>query len=356
LPIVLIGAPEYPSTGWRGAVLMTIVTAVVGLVTSQVVAEANDRSRVLERLLQTQTAIATSEPDPERVMRTVTAEAIELTGAAAAVVEMPERDAMVYRAVAGTAEPYLGYRVPIGGSISGLCLTTQETLVVTDSEFDPRVDRDACRKVGARSLVVVPLLHGERAAGILKVYSPAAGAVGWNEARVLRLLAHVIGTGLVRAELVETLAEHAHTDKLTGLPNRRSWDDQLVRALARADRTGEALSVAICDVNGLKRLNDTEGHAAGDALLQGVAWSLRQAARAGDIVARLGGDEFGVLLSGADDSAAADAVHRLTAALAPGRSMSVGVAEWDRRESADELVTRADHRMYAQKPSSAERR
>ena len=356
LPILLVGGQHYPATAWRGVVLLTIVTGVVGLVTHQVVSEqhrlarlADERATVLDRLLQTQTAIATSEPDLEQVMRTVIGEAIELTGAAAAVVEMPDGDQMVYRAVGGTAAPYLGLRVPRVGSLSGKCLAAHQTLVTTDSETDPRVDRKACRDVGARSLVVVPLVHDGRAAGVLKVYSPVAGAIGHAHAGVLQLLAHVIGTGLVRAELVETLEQHAHTDKLTGLPNRRSWDEQLARALARADRTDEPLSVAVCDVDGLKQVNDRRGHAAGDVLLQDVARSLRRAARVADVVARVGGDEFAVLLSGADGLAAIDAVERLVAALPADSSVSVGVAEWDRRESGADLVARADARMYVQK-------
>jgi diguanylate cyclase len=356
LPILLISGEHYPATAWRGVVLLTIVTGVVGLVTHQVVSEqhrlarlADERTRVLDRLLQTQTAIATSRLDLEHVMTTVIGEAIELTGAAAAVVEVPDGDQMVYRAVGGAAAPYLGLRVPRAGSLSGECLALQQTLVTADSETDPRADRDACRQVGARSLVVVPLVHDDHAAGVLKIYSPVAGAIGWPHARVLQLLAHVIGTGLVRAELVETLERHAHTDKLTGLPNRRSWDDQLMRALARADRADEPLSVAICDVDGLKQVNDLHGHAAGDVLLQDVARSLRRAARAGDVVARVGGDEFAVLLIGADGLGAIDAVERLTEGLPPDSSVSVGVAEWDRTESGDALVARADARMYRQK-------
>ena len=186
--------------------------------------------------------------------------------------------------------------------------------------------------VGARSLVVVPLLHAGRAAGVLKVYSSEVGAVGADEARVLGLLGNVIGTGLARAELFATMTEHASTDALTGLANRRSWDDQLARAIAHAERTHETLSVAVCDVDGLKELNDRQGHAAGDALLRGIAERWRADARAADLIARVGGDEFAILLPGADEVAAQDVVERLVGALPPGTSVSFGIAEWDLRE------------------------
>jgi diguanylate cyclase (GGDEF)-like protein len=355
-PIVVAGAPDYPVSAWRGAALLTIVTAVVGLVTERGAAEAKARAaealrhaRTLDRLLRTQTAIALSDPGLDDVMATVVEQALELTHADGAVVEVPEGDELVYRAVAGAAAPFAGLRLPLAGSLSGLCLAQIEPLVVVDAERDPRVNADACHRVGARSLVVVPLVHAGEAAGVLKVYSAKRAAVGDDEARVLALLGNVIGTGLARAELHDTLAEHASTDALTGLANRRSWDDQLARALAHAARSSETASIAVCDVDLLKQVNDREGHAAGDALIQDVARCLQRGARAADLLARIGGDEFALLLPGADRDAAAEVLDRLTAELPRGRSISVGIAEWDGRETPAELLARADARMYKRK-------
>ena len=265
------------------------------------------------------------------------------------MVEIPDGDEMVYRSVAGSAESHLGVRLASEGSISGLCIATGNTLVVTDSDTDARVDAEACRRVGARSMVVVPLVHDGRTAGVLKIFSSVAGAVGADEARVLGLLANVIGAGLARAELVEMLADHAHTDKLTGLPNRRSWDDQLARAMSQALRAEEPLSVAICDVDGLKEVNDEQGHAAGDELLRTVARVWRSTARGGDLVARIGGDEFAILLYRADESTAEAVLERLAAQLPAGCAAPGGVAEWDGHESAAELLGRADEHMYERK-------
>jgi diguanylate cyclase (GGDEF)-like protein len=96
-------------------------------------------------------------------------------------------------------------------------------------------------------------------------------------------------------------------------------------------------------------VNDREGHAAGDAFLRDVADRWREGARASDLVARIGGDEFALLLPGADEVGAAEVVMRLLEHLPRGRSVSIGVAEWDLRESASELQARADARMYAAK-------
>jgi diguanylate cyclase len=356
LPIAIVGAPSYPSTGLRGVVLLALVAAIVGLVAEYGVRltrrhgqEEAQRASLLDRLVQTQSAIAMSDFGFEDMLRTVVDEALALTNADAAVVELPEGPDLVYRAVAGSAEPFFGLRIPADGSASGYCLANVEPLVVEDTDTDERVDREACRQVGARSLVIVPLIHAGRTAGVLKVYSAEPGKVGPDEARVLGLLGNVIGTGLARAELFATMTEHASTDALTGLANRRSWDDQLTRAIAQAERTHETLSVAVCDVDGLKEINDRRGHAAGDELLRGIADRWRADARAADLIARIGGDEFAVLLPGADEAGAHDVVERLIRLLPAGTSVSFGIAEWDLREDAVAFMARADLRMYDEK-------
>ncbi|MGZ4333635.1 MAG: GGDEF domain-containing protein [Gaiellaceae bacterium] len=133
------------------------------------------------------------------------------------------------------------------------------------------------------------------------------------------------------AEQLETVPERAGTDVLTGLPNRASWNDQLVRTLAHAARSHETVSVVVCD--------------AGDAPVRDVAECLRAGVRAADLLARIGDDEFALLLPGADRDAAVDVMDRLTASVPARASLSIGIAEWDGRELADELVERADVRM-----------
>jgi diguanylate cyclase (GGDEF)-like protein len=179
-----------------------------------------------------------------------------------------------------------------------------------------------------------------------------------SEFRRVVLLTAVAGVvGIVIESLIadrHRLSTYAQTDALTGLPNRHNWDDQLLRALAQADRSGEPLSVAVCDVNGLKRVNDRGGHAAGDELLRSIAQRLRESARSGDLVARIGGDEFALLLPGATGAAAYDMVERVIDALPSDRSFAVGIAEWDGHEDATALVARADRRMYERKTIRAE--
>ena len=353
LPITLFPGSLYPSSGFRGVVLWTVVAFLVGVVANRVLAAsrqalrlADTRARELDRLVQTQRAIATAEFDLDAVMRTVVAEALELTSADAAVLEVPEGPEMVYRAAAGTALPHVGLRIPLQGSLSGEALRRRRVLVCGDTEDDPRVDREACRGVEVRSLIVVPLLHEARTTGVLKVSSSVRGAFDAADVRVLEGLANTIGAALVRGELLRKLEEQASTDELTGLPNRRAFDDAVRAALARARRAGQPLSILLVDLDGLKQVNDSAGHAAGDRLLvtAGSAWAATL--RASDVIARVGGDEFAVLLEGADETAADEVIERLAAALPPGHGASAGAATWDGSEEAAALLARADAAMY----------
>jgi diguanylate cyclase len=357
LPIVVEGAPLYPSSGWRGVVLWSLVSLFVGLGADRIMRAqeeqtevASVRARELDRLVETQNAIATSEFDLDAVLVTVVQEASRLTGSDAAVVEIPDGDELVYRAASGTAETFVGLRLPSATAISGLAMRTGEILVCDDTETDERVDLEACRRVGARSLVVVPLRHDAQTSGVLKVYRASKNAFRPEHVRVLTLLADMIGSALARAELLEKLHRLALTDELTGLANRRSWHDHLEHALARARRSAAPLSVVVLDLNGFKQVNDKQGHAAGDRLLRTVSACWSSVLRDSDILGRIGGDEFAVILEQTDEVTAARIAQRLDGSL-PAETVSAasGTATWNRREDVEGLLSRADAAMYERK-------
>jgi diguanylate cyclase (GGDEF)-like protein len=358
LPILIAGAPQYPQSGWRGVALWAVVCAVVGLGANRAMAAqaaqtrvADQRARELDRVVAVQTAIATSRFSIDAVMQTVVDEAQRLCGADAAVVEIPDGEELVYRAVAGTAARHLGMRLAAQTALSGAALRAQRILVCDDAQSDERVDRDACMRVGARSMVVVPLLHDRRAAGVLKVYSAERAAFGPDHVRTLAMLGDIVGGALARGELIGRLQEQAETDALTGLPNRRAWYAKAEAALARARRHGHPVTVLLLDLDGFKEVNDRRGHAAGDRLLRGVASHWSAALRETDTLGRVGGDEFAALLEHADEEAAVEVVARLRTALVEGERFSAGAATWDGAETVDELVARADIGMYADKRS-----
>ncbi|GHK00654.1 sensor domain-containing diguanylate cyclase [Streptomyces sp. Y2F8-2] len=190
----------------------------------------------------------------------------------------------------------------------------------------------ALRRRGRGCCVVAPVvLHG-RAWGELYVARPAGEPVfDGDDADFATVLASVVAAGIAQTERLEEARRLAFTDALTGLANRRAVDVRLEEAIEQHRADGVAVSLVVCDVNGLKRVNDSQGHAVGDRLLErfGSVLSLCGAMLPGALVARLGGDEFCLLTVGpsADEVVrAADEVCRRAAELEIGDGVACGVA------------------------------
>jgi len=147
----------------------------------------------------------------------------------------------------------------------------------------------------------------------------------------------------------------ARTDSLTVLANRRAWDDELNRELARAGRHGLPVCVAMLDLDHFKAFNDEHGHLAGDELLKQLAISWQAVLRDGDFIARYGGEEFAVLLPNCSVGDAVQAVERLRVSAPTDQTCSAGVAYWDQAESASELLRRADGALYEAKRTGRDR-
>jgi len=161
----------------------------------------------------------------------------------------------------------------------------------------------------------------------------------------------------------QTLAREALTDPLTGLANRRAFQDSAERAWAGAVRRGEPVSLALLDIDHFKQINDRHGHHSGDVVLRSLAATASSCVRGGDLLARIGGEEFAVLMPDADEASAAEAMERLRrsletqSALVDGGSIaftvSIGVttavAEGGATEGIATLLKTADHALYAAK-------
>jgi diguanylate cyclase (GGDEF)-like protein len=171
----------------------------------------------------------------------------------------------------------------------------------------------------------------------------------------MRMLAAEAAIALDRAQLLAQLQETARTDDLTGLPNRRAWDEELPRELSRAARDSRPVCVAMLDLDRFKRFNDHRGHQAGDRLLKQAASAWSTQLRTSDMLARYGGEEFSLLLPGCTVEDAQALVQRLRAAMPDGETVSAGIACWDEIETADELVGRADTALYAAKRGGRDR-
>ncbi|HYD42266.1 MAG TPA: GGDEF domain-containing protein [Anaeromyxobacter sp.] len=172
--------------------------------------------------------------------------------------------------------------------------------------------------------------------------------------------------GEADAEDLAALADLARRDALTGLANRRAFEEALQREVARARRTGAALAVVALDIDHFKRVNDTLGHAAGDLVLAEVAARAQRALRAEDLLARIGGEELAALLPGATLAAAAEVAERIrravgdsavaVAATTIGVTVSLGCAALvDDEREASALLARADARLYDAKRAGRDR-
>jgi diguanylate cyclase (GGDEF)-like protein len=173
--------------------------------------------------------------------------------------------------------------------------------------------------------------------------------------------------GFVVGRQADRLAALSRTDALTGLPNRRALRWHLEDELRRSKRYGTPVSLLLVDIDGLKQVNDTDGHAAGDRLIRMVAAAIVEGLRESDFGARWGGDEFAVVVPNSAAEAAHSSAERLVARVAGRRdrhlrnhhTVSIGVATYDPAENRyadlDALVQSADEALYRAKAAGRNR-
>jgi diguanylate cyclase (GGDEF)-like protein len=208
---------------------------------------------------------------------------------------------------------------------------------------------------GGPTVLFIPRFINHIPAGvwIALAASLALAAIGGGAALASRRRARA------QAGELAAVSAAALTDPLTGVLNRRGFIDAVERELARARRYHHPFVLAYVDVRGLKTVNDTEGHLAGDELLKNVAALLTECGRADDVVGRLGGDELGLLLAEQTPEAAKAVTRRIETQVATRRSAMKLGAPWDLTigsaafpqdgQTADELLATADRRLYQQR-------
>ncbi len=167
---------------------------------------------------------------------------------------------------------------------------------------------------------------------------------------------------------LETVRREAHTDALTGIANRRSFDERLKAALRDAKESGETLSLLMIDIDHFKKFNDSFGHPIGDKVLQLVARILKTSIKGRDTVARYGGEEFAVILPSTRMAGAAVLANQIREAVATRHiiqkrtgedfgtiTLSIGVANLRSSDSGEGLIKRADEALYAAKRNGRNR-
>jgi diguanylate cyclase (GGDEF)-like protein len=216
---------------------------------------------------------------------------------------------------------------------------------------DPR--RDA---LGFRNRIAAPVIVDGRSWGMVLAMHDTVEFRREDEKRLLRF-AQLASVAVANARAHEALATQARTDSLTGLANRRAFDERLADEAERANRHTRALSVMLVDVDHFKTINDRFGHATGDRVLVNLADSLRSVMRSGDLLARIGGDEMAMILPDCSTEQAALVAQRMLAAIGAdsslarrhGVTLSAGVAGLAAGQSADDLLRCADQALYAAK-------
>lgn len=291
-------------------------------------------------------ALAQHAEDPERLFGELARIASDVLSYRWLALRGPVAPARLHASPEGTptAEQEARAALELGEAGEIVTLANDRALTSPPSDARPRV---------------LPVRLGALELGAIAL-SPGGRGVSRDDDEVLRLIAAELGGALRMAALVHDTRRLAATDPLTGLMNRRAFLEAFEREHSRAVRHALPMTLVMVDVDHFKRVNDTHGHDAGDAVLRAVAASLARGARKSDLVARWGGEEFVLFLPQTGEAGARVASERLRRAIAELRpatpsgasvpvTASFGLASATVPTPADELSSRADRALYVAK-------
>jgi diguanylate cyclase (GGDEF)-like protein len=260
-----------------------------------------------------------------------------------------------FEATYGLPPEVIGTHIEPGEGLEGKCIERDEPMLTNDYQALRRqVQIDAFSRV--RSSLAVPMHWDGEPRGVIAVGYFQPVLVTREDLALLEAFADLAAAACRNASAHAGLVLAARTDGLTGCLNHAAMHDALRRELERCRRTGHSLSLSIVDLDDFKRVNESQGHLAGDEVLRRVGHALRQAVRAYDLVARYGGDEFAIVAIDAGELEAAEvsdrAIDGIARAIArvdrsgAGTGATAGVAEWQAGESATALIARADRALF----------
>jgi len=304
------------------------------------------------------TAEALLDGPPEPVFDRFARVAAQATRSPSALVSLVAGDRQCFAGQRGVKQPWADARqTPLTHSFCQHVVANAAPLVVEDARTDPVLRTNlAIRDLDVVAYAGFPITgrDGEVLGSLCAIDDRPRVWTG-AELEVLAEIALLVGNEIERRSLVQRLAADARTDVLTGLANRRAWDEELPRARHHAQRLSHGLSLAIVDVDRFKAYNDEHGHPAGDAVLREIGRRWVTHVRDIDVIARIGGEEFGLLLPGCTPAEALVIAERLRRDLPGGLTASVGIAEWREPMTVADLVAHADRALYRAKSEGRDR-
>jgi diguanylate cyclase len=281
----------------------------------------------LHFLIETQRLLNAGSSDPDRVITVVLERAVAATNATGAAVEIAEGETMVSRGVTGALEVSDGTRIDREESLSGLALRMGMPLIARDAETDSRVDKEACRTVGARSIAVAPIVSDGEAVGVLKVVSDQTDHFGQTDSDVIELMAGFVAASLTASSPLEHEAQRALQDPLTGLPNRMILMDRLQQAIYDARRYDRPFGLFVIEPDGIEDVSTALGRDATDAVLRAMATGLNTTVRSGDTLARIDDDQFVILCINAERSVVEERIRTRVDTVLASVSKEIGLAD-----------------------------
>ena len=234
-----------------------------------------------------------------------------------------------------------------------------EQIIVEDMSNHPIYANAPKTWIG--SIIGIPLKINGRVVGVMSLSKSTVGGFSFSDLRLLGLLSDQAAVAISNARLHLMVSKQAHSDTLTGLPNRRALDDRLEQEVVSARRAGYVFAVVMMDLDGFKIVNDTLGHSVGDQVLRAVFNYLATGLRTSDFLARYGGDELTLVLSQTDPSAARlvvdkimEKVHRFSFNAPGGKKihlgLSAGIAFFPLHAvTSSDLLRAADEALYRAK-------
>lgn len=279
----------------------------------------------LHFLIETQRLLNAGPSDADRVMTVVLERAMAATDAYGAAVEVADGDALVYRAVIGALEVSEGMRIEREDSLSGLALRMGMPLICRDTATDSRVDNEACRMVGARSMVVSPIVSGGQAVGVLTVVSDQPDHFAQTDSDVVELMAGFVSTALSTLSPLEHEAQRALQDPLTGLPNRMILMDRLQQAIYDARRYDRPFGLLVIEPDGIESVSEALGRDATEAVMRAMATGLNTTVRSGDTLARTDDDQFVILCINAERAVVEERIRSRVDSVLASVSKEIGL-------------------------------